>query len=42
MWHLKKKRTYLQNRGRVTGVEKKTYGYQLGKECGKNKLGDWN
>ena len=22
--------------------KKKNYGYQLGKECGRNELGDWN
>ena len=36
IWNLKKwyKWTYLQNRNRVTDVEKQTYGYQGGKGAG--------
>ena len=41
IWNLKKwyEWTYLQNKNRVTDVEKQTYGYQSGRRS--NKLGDW-
>ena len=36
--------TYLQNRNRVKGVKKQTYGYREGGggKRGRDKLGDWD
>ena len=43
MWNIKKwcKGTYLQNRNRLTDIERK-HGYQRGKVVGRDKLGIWN
>ena len=44
MWNIKitwYKRTYLQNRNRLTDVKKQTYGYQ-GRSGGRDKFGNWN
>ena len=45
MWNIKKKLckwTYLQNRNRLTDIEKQTYGCQRGKVVGRDKLGVWD
>ena len=42
MWHLKKKELIYKTEVESQVQKKKNYGYQLGKECGRNELGDWN